>query len=579
MKKESKRNRPTGSRYWMIHGLRRAALVVLSVLLSAGIIALGAFLRLTLPAQTHTLFWVLLGVSAAVLLARLFVSLFGAGRFRRKIQELDPAGEQAMFLHQREPARQNRDSIRKPLYRLLVLSDVWAVVLALNIAVLLLSAVICLPKAISILFCTSGMMLMISLVWRIRLPDLAPIRKEEPQYLPEEQFPRLYGLMRKAADATGCGRCSLFIIAILGSDASVSVSGRTVTLLLGLDILCTFSEEEMYALLLHECSHARCRLVRPDPVDAFGNWVYCNGYGERLYSFFFQLTDKVYTFRYKHYRRAVSAVEEEDADRAMLLASPGAAASALLRLYYFGRYEWESATEDGGFLLLAGEKVASDLLRQSVGHAAERIAERRAVWDAMLWREIPARNAAHPTIGMRLAAMGIDTPHLIEDNSTPAYRAETDKAMAYINRVLLEGKEEYTGMRENFYLKPLQTLKAWEKEGEPLTADGYHNILDAMMALRQVRLAEALCDRAIAGLSPKNAAYAMLAKGQIMVRRYEKEGAKWLYRAMEQNGNYTKCALEVAGRYFRFAGDKKGLEDCYARMPETARRQEDSDDE
>lgn len=575
MKKKSKRKRPTGSRYQMIHNLRRTALVILSALLSAGIIALGAFLRLTLPAQTRTLFFVPFGVSVAVLFTGLFVSLFGSKRYFKKVEKLDPAEGQAMFLRQRELARQTRDSIRKPLYRLLLLSDLWAVILTLDVAVLLLSAVICLSEGINTLLCISGMVLMISLVWRIRLPDLASIRKEEPQYLPEEQFPRLYGMMRKAANATGCGRCSLFIIAVPGSDASVSVGGRTVTLLLGLDILCTFSEEELYAVLLHECSHARCRLVRPDPVDAFGNWVHFNGYGEGLCSFFFQLTDMVYAFRYMLYQRAVSVLEEENADRAMLLASPEAAASALLRLYHFGRYEWESSAEDGGFLFFAGEEVSADLIRRSITHATERIAQRRAVWDPMLGQEILARNATHPTIGMRIAAMGIENPHLIEDNSPPAYCAETDEAMAYIGRVLLEDKEEYTGMRENSYLKPLRTLEAWEKEGEPLVRDGYRDVLSALLALRQIRRAEALCDKVIAAFSPPPAAYAMLCKGQIMVRRYENEGVDWLYRAMEQNENYIDCALETAGQYFCFVGDEKGLEDYRAKAVKMARKQKE----
>jgi len=578
MKEKSKEERPVPSRYDRLNSMRRTALITLAILLTLVLIAFGAVLRGKLSAPMLTLFWVLFGISFAIPLVNFPVSMLCAKRFVKQMAKIDPAEGQAMFLRQKELARQTRDSIRKPLHRLLVFSDVWAVVLALDAAVLILSSVVCLAGGSSIPS-VCGMFLLISLSKRIRLPDIAPIPKEEPQYLPPDQFPYLYGLMRKAADATGCGRCSLFIVAIMGSDASVTVSGRTVMLYIGLDVLCTFSEEEMYAVLLHECSHAERRLKHPDPVDTFGNWVQSPANNSRICGLLFLLGDVVYSFRYMLYQRAVSVLEEENADRAMLLASPEAAASALLRLYYFGRCEWESYAEDGGFLFLTGEEIAPDLVRRSIAHTTERIAERRAVWDAMLGHEILARNATHPTIGMRIAAMGVEKPHLIEDNSTPAYRAETDEAVAYINRVFREDKEMYAAAREDSYLKPLRELEAWEKEGEPLVRDGYRDILDAMLALGQVHRAEALCDRAIAELSPQPAAYAMLSKGQIMVRRYEKEGVEWLYRAMEQNENAIESALEVAGQYFCFVGDEKGLEDYRARALKTARKEKEIGDE
>ncbi len=397
----------------------------------------------------------------------------------------------------------------------------------------------------------------------IGLMRLVPF-KPLPGYSDEDivtrtEFPELYRTAEDEARRMGCPETVRILIE---SNAGIGVSryGNAVYLHLGVFPLSIFSEDELRCVLRHEFSHVN---AGRDDRDAAYNRSMTEAHPRHFLSWledlFFLYPDSVYALEYFMKDFAASVITEQAADRAM--AEGGmeeAAASALLKINYCDLYSYELDAREG--------RVVYDTERPPANEASENAADLKAqialrgeFWNGLLKKEIIANNATHPTLRMRLEALGVEELRVLPAGGSPAFEAEAEKALKYVDsRVEKLRAETYEKDRRRLWIEPNKVIDDWKAQGEPLAPETYAPILDALQGLSRHAEADALCDRIFSELPEHAHAHAHLVRGFNMLHRFEDGGIEHLYSALESH-NYIDFALDEIGAYCCLTGNAEEL--------------------
>ena len=404
----------------------------------------------------------------------------------------------------------------------------------------------------------------------------ARIRRQKPMefdqytlYLAPKDYPTLYAQARRAADAQGC-RDEIAIILSLDCNARIIRDKHRYVLQVGIVLLHVLSEDELYHVLLHEFQHVSDSNRDRMRESAYHNRILSmeEGYADFPVLYFlnnlFLTFDMFYNFHYMLYSYSTSIIDELEADRAMMRGTPEVAVSALLKLQYDTMYFWESGTKNEASLYVS-EEPSADYLKTRIERFQRAICERSADWNAMVPVEILPNNATHPTLRMRMETLGVTELKTLGTDHSDAYAKELAAALSYAEQsVLEERKRTYEKNRKEMYLEPVSRINEWRESGMPISAEGYADIVSDLKLLGQHEEAEALCDRVIAELSENASVHAYFMKGCALLYRYDPEGMRLLYHAIEKNKNYLEEGLSVMGSFCCYTGREQELQEYRA---------------
>ena len=500
----------------------------------------------------------------------------------KKLNSMSIADCNTFFVSHRNEAEKTAAAKLKKLLRIKAASDIYAVIAGMcGCAAAFLSPCIIMIKPVYYPVIALSFILILSALSRIR-----PIKRDEfsdykfPELTPDE-YPALNALAVRAAEKIGC-RKKIRIFGTLGCNAGICEVRTEYSVQLGMTLLTLLSEKELYAVLLHEFAH-----VAPGMHLAYK----VNRYSARLESTvgdsiclsvakqMFLLPDSIYSFEHLLYSYASSVISESNADRAMLCCgSKERVASALLKLYYSDMDEWESDTREGNNSY-EHEELPHDFLRSMIAETEKHIDERRDAWNEYARAEILANNATHPTLRMRLDALGV-TDYCADDSSkSPALDSECQKAILLLEKKIYdEISPTYAETRQRFYLDPLAKVEAWEAAGKPLIAEEYGDIVNALLALCRINDLMELCDRAIKELPDSAALYAYFIKGSQLLHSFDPAGIELMYHAVENNKNFIDEGMAMIGTFCCITGRKEELEHYRSRVVELAQKQHDEYD-
>lgn len=395
--------------------------------------------------------------------------------------------------------------------------------------------------------------------------------------LNRSEYPKIYAVVDRAANALGC-RGDITVRLNMDCNAGILRDGKTFYLQIGIVLLNILSEEELYSICLHEFSHVADKNRANDFEMKYGAWV---GGGKpygglmlfvnNIFTFF----DVYYLFNHMTYSYATSVVHESEADRDMLTHGDAkTAASALLKLSYDDKFQWENGVDDEESQFVS-EVPDPHFLSGRLDAFKAAIEARHADWDAMIDLEILPNNASHPTKRMRFDILGIEHPELIEDTSSPEYRAELQKALDLADEKFASGWVNYEQTRKEAYLEPLARINAWKEQGSPVTAEGFGDILSDLRQLGRQTEADELCERAIAELDENSSPLAYYQKGCKLLYRYDPAGVDLIYHAIEVNYNFMEEGLQMIGQFFCMTGREKELQEYRERARQMAQRDKD----
>lgn len=557
---------------------RGTALLVLAFTLALGAMTVGIVLSKGASAQLRNLSGWLLGISlalaAAALLLNIVLQKWYAGRFtNRQVSQV----YQYIYSH-REHAERTAEQKLSLLKKWRVFTGAYSLLLGvLGLCVALCGGVV-LESGSKVALCFAAALLIMCPFSRIRFRVPQNVFDEDKTYVSEQQYPKLYALTKKAAQTIGCDG-GIRIALLPNCNAGIAKIGQTYSVQLGVVLLCSLSEEEMFSVLLHEFAHMTADNSEQIKAGNYNTWIYGGKtphFASGITNLFFCFFDGFYALQFSLYAYACAIGAESAADQAMLLSKdPAAVASALLKLKYYELFAWEKGVQDEP-CMYESEMPDQQFLTKELESFRRAIEQRSGKWQQLIDVEIQSRSASHPTLKRRLEALGIREPRLLVAPENRDYAKECEKAREYVAELICgELSQDYDARREALYLEPKAQVEAWEKAGKPLNAEEYG---DLVWALRQVgRNTEAmeLCERAIAELPSAASHNGYFMRGCNRLHSYDERGIADIYFAIENNSNYLEEGIDVIGTFCCLTGNQKELDDYRQKALELAQKQKD----
>lgn len=321
-------------------------------------------------------------------------NIFSAKRFVNKINRSKVADMNAFLVSHREDAEKTAKVKLKELQRIRQLTTVYTIFIAvLAIAIAVLGGVLMKFDASLYTLCLVYSGLVFSSVYTRVRKKRQLVLSEAAVSISKNDYPLIYSLARKAADCVG-SRDEIMILLTWNCSASITKDQKRSFLQIGVVLLHILSEEELYAILLHEFAHVSDDNRASFREEQYNVWLSEESGGrDRLSAFlsnlYLMLSTK-YTFNHMIYQYASSVVDELHADQAMAkYGDASIAVSALLKTHYDTMYFWESCVKNEASIYEA-EELKADYLTNRIATFQKAIAERSAFWNELVGKEILA---------------------------------------------------------------------------------------------------------------------------------------------------------------------------------------------
>ena len=451
-------------------------LLFLGALTTAGVATAGGCLLHGVAWRAEKLLVALLVVSFVFPVLFLSVNLILRKKYFEKLKKMKLKDGQEYLYSHREFARQKSEELLEQLRRIRFRSDWYAVCLGMSGACTAFCGGALAGNGAAVLIgvyaaycCTFGFS-------RIRFSIKTLLSDFGKKYISFLHYPTVYALAKKAAAALGCrGKIKIFLNP--GVNAGVADMDGVVSLDLGAILLDMLSDEELYAVLLHEFAHLKGESDAAAAERRFYVWL-CEDRNENaLYAltpYMFAFLDALYLLNYELYAYTVSILKENEADSAIArYGNAEKGASGLAKLGFFELYEWEKGGYDEP-PAFQEENAPEDCLKRYVKAFRERLGVRREEWLKIELDEILSRSSSHPTLSMRLKTLGVTNVVLCDEQKSPELAKDCLAAMEEMEKyVYARTREVYASEREKNFLKPALRVEEWEKANCPLVAHEY----------------------------------------------------------------------------------------------------------
>ena len=505
----------------------------------------------------------------------LLISYILAGIYVKNFNGKSNSAKLAFIYSHREHAERSAQRLLGKLQVILVFTRIYsAFIFLIGIAISILGASIgVLPFTVFV-----GGLVIFGVICRIRLATPKELFSEDNGYVSESDFPELYALAEEVAVTLGI-KGEIKIALIADFTAGIRRFNDIISIQIGSLVLGVMSKEELRSIFLHEFAHL-CEEGTPASKVAHHSW-WLDERGtnpnslSNITDIFFRFADAHFGFNYMLYMYASTIGIEEKADRAMReYGDPAYAGSSLLKLQYYELYCWEKGSYDTPSLL-ASEELKADLVKNELSGFREQTEKRRDFWNKMIDVEILSRSATHPTVKMRLDALGHKDYSIHESVDSDEYKNEQIKGVEYLDNKIYENrKDQYKSERESDYLEPLATVEEWEKSGRPISHDEYREVVFALRALGRVSEADELCERVIDELPNAANHYAHFIRGCTLLHSFDESGIEHIYQAVESNHNYIEEGLHTIGQFCCISGRQDELDIYRKKVIELVDKQE-----
>lgn len=414
-----------------------------------------------------------------------------------------------------------------------------------------------------------------------------PIEKmENPDALPECDFPQLYALAREVGAQHLANRevsiCVMDSIPEQECSAAVVIGKKRIIILLGAVLLCIVDEAELKQVLLHEIAHMHKEQLGQDryygrimsyltgaPRSVFGG---LSNFALGLPTLGLAVEGQFYFLfsnRMKEVKADQTAAENGEMEKQ---------ASVLAKIHAHDLYNHE---QEPYVNIFTSETVPQHLMTDRAGAYRAALLSRGAAWKEILEHELPSRVATHPTFRQRWEALGCCN-YSMEPASLDTPFAQECWAAAGIAdaRRAAFPQERYAQLRQEAYCTYEEIRNEWESSDREWTPEELREPMIAYFHLGEPDKMETLCDRIINGYdNPFVTAFARYWKGVLLLSRYDSSGLDYLYQAMEANTNYIEDGLERIGRYCTQMGLQEELDEYRRRAPDYLQTKKDRQSE
>lgn len=399
---------------------------------------------------------------------------------------------------------------------------------------------------------------------------------ENDSYVNEKDFPKLYELAKKARDTVGC-KGEVRIAILPDNNAGIANIDSVFSVQLGALMLNTLDEKEVYCVLLHEFSHMVYEKDSYEKEVAFATKIYAEDYSEVLFPFagtLFIYLNALYYTNYDLFRYASTISAEANADKAMCKSGDKLiAASSLIKLKYHEFYIWELGTYDEKNVL-ENEDLPKTFHTDECESFKKKIEENKDRWNTLIGKEIISQSATHPTTKMRIEALGVSEIQTVSTISSKEFISEGKKSLEFCDSLWQKYNKELFEEHRKEYIKSVETVEKWRKNGCPVIMEEYRFIVQALRHIGNNVEAMTLCDRVIEELTETEANFAYYLKGNYLIHKYDSSGIQYIYKSMS-NHNYIDEGLDMIGHFCCLMGMQEELESYREKAIELIQKQMD----
>ena len=318
--------------------------------------------------------------------------------------------------------------------------------------------------------------------------------------IPPESAPLLYGLARRAAESVNC-RIPFRLARGPGEDETFSVHEQGGAIVSVPPVtLALLSEEELYAILLHEFAH----VVHRDTAISrrLNRAKACYDMDDRRClgkSIFFSYTWSLLDTACDAYFRYASPLAEAEADKSVsAYGDRQAFIDATAKSCMLGDI-FRLPCRETDYEPFASETPVADMCERRVAYAEEQLKQAEPRLRAVYLREQPSRSDTHPTLKMRMEAMDIDDFDVSHRMPDGALRNEIDKLISSCSAsMLVDWKDEWEQLHKSMYLDRNAAIETFETACAANKTDEYMwtEAIGAYLVLDKER-ALALADEAL----------------------------------------------------------------------------------
>lgn len=508
---------------------------------------------------------VLLGISLGLLGGCMLISFIGKKLYLRRFNGMAEDEILQYILSNTKKLRIAFDRAEKALLRLknaVIVYVVFIAILTLAVPFFYGASNFSFENShIALMFCS--MYIQADLVYV--LLGVLTAKPDFSQYESEKDFPQLYAVAHRAANAVGVnGEIRFFLTD--DCNAGIQRFGKIYSIELGVPLLAVLTEEELYQVFLHEFAHMQDEHIRTKRNAQILSAVLemsgasTHGFANML---LFALPSAVFNSDLAIFEAAASLLHEEKADAQIektgdaFSGSSGLAKIAMYELYQFEK----SILYPQPFF--ESPQTPTDACTKDCKQFRGAIAKRKDFWLTLLFGELPPRLSTHPTFRQRWEALGKPQFSVALPEENTPYFAEVLKAAKKTDDTLYAlNKDEYAEMRKEEYLDPLATVQAYEQEKKELSAEESRPIIEAYMQLLRFDEMQKICKSVISrAKNDTEAAHAYFALGAVLLMRYDERGAQYIQKAIAANQNYAETGFNFIGPFYARMGMEKELQE------------------
>ena len=398
--------------------------------------------------------------------------------------------------------------------------------------------------------------------------------KNDPSIVNGKDYPIILGLCLKAKKRLGI-EGEIKISFFTNDNAGIIRLGKYINVQLGVELLERLSEDELYNILLHEFAHLDKSNALENTFLHYATVVIEKRLTHKL-SICYRVFDVPFLYNYELSRLLCTILIERHCDSVMKkYGDVNVAASALLKTGFGIYLKWEDNLHPYQNFYEA-ERIDKDYYKKYIAMRSGIIAQRRADWIKLMQAEIISRRASHPTLKMRLEALGASDYNVLEISDSEQFAAEKNKAIEFVNNMIYEAyKANYRENRKETYVDYVSTIEEWENNGKPITVEGYSEIVDCLKELHRTDEMIALCDEVINRFDRTGACHANYIKGCYLLSCYNPNGVELIYSAINANSNYLEEGLMLIGEFCCLTGNQKLLDEYRVKAIDYAQNQSD----
>lgn len=394
--------------------------------------------------------------------------------------------------------------------------------------------------------------------------------------LQPKEYPALNRLAEKAAKAVGYTGKFYLVQDLNGEGFAITDNGNARSLRIPPVMLNFLTEAEFYGILLHEFSHAASRDTRLSRRYATETERY-NAERSALFRFmknlFFMGIEIRINEQIDLFNAFTTIFREKKADDAVRqFGDPQAYIDATAKAYLYDEC-FRSPVRELNFEMYESETAPNDYYERKLNIFERDYRKILAQKKEILLRTLPAKSASHPTLAMRMQAMGVSDFDPDRREKEGALKDECEKYLKACSKLRADGD----GWEE--CRKEYEERKHRMEEYERMVSSGEEpdelQKIDVMYDyyLTDQKKAVAIAEEM---LQKQNFPYAALVLGIVLCEKDDTHGIELLLNAAEQSFYVFQSVGDFIGDTALRTGDEEFMEQTRNKMTEILQTQLDS---